>query len=70
MARLINCGIEIDIPEAEIDRYIRAGYRKIVEPVAIPAPEVRQELPPEKATEPEQVAEPVKKVKKVVKHGD
>jgi hypothetical protein len=67
MARLINCGIEIDIPEAEIDRYIRAGYRKIVEPVEIPAPEARQELPPEKAASPVEMAESVKKVKKVVK---
>lgn len=69
MTRLVNCGIEIDIPEAEIERYILAGYKKIEEPVEIPAPEVRQELSPEKAAEPEKVAEPVKKAKKVVKNG-
>ena len=68
MTRLINCGIEIDIPEAEIERYILAGYKKIKEPVEIPAPEVKQELPPEKAAKPVKVVAPVKKAKKVVKH--
>jgi hypothetical protein len=45
----------------------RAGYVEIKEPVEIPAPEVEQELPPEKAVEPEKVMEPDKKTKKVVK---
>jgi hypothetical protein len=70
MTRLYNCGIYIDIPEAEIESYLRAGYVKINEPVEIPAPEFDQESSPEKAAKPDEVMEPVKKVKKVVKHGD
>jgi hypothetical protein len=66
--KLTNGGITIDVGKADVDFYLRAGYKKIVEPVEIPAPEVEQELPPEKAAEPVKVAEPVKKVKKVVKH--
>jgi hypothetical protein len=66
--KLTNGGITIDVGKADVDFYLRHGYKKIEEPVAVPAPEVEQELPPEKAAKPEKVAEPVKKVKKVVKH--
>jgi hypothetical protein len=69
MIKLKNGGIEISIYEADIERYLIAGYERIEEPVEIPAPEVEQELPPEKAAEPVKVVEPDKKAKKVVKHG-
>jgi hypothetical protein len=66
--KLTNGGITINVGKADVDFYLRAGYKNIIEPVEIPAPEVEQELPPEKAAEPFEVAEPVKKAKKVVKH--
>jgi hypothetical protein len=65
--KLTNGGITINVGKEDLDFYLRAGYKKIVEPVEIPAPEARQELPPEKAASPVEMAESVKKVKKVVK---
>ena len=67
--KLTNGGIVINVGKADVDFYLRHGFRKIEEPVEIPAPEVEQELPPEKAAKPVKVAEPVEKDKKVVKHG-
>lgn len=58
MTRLVNCGIEINIPKAEIEFYIRAGYQIIEEPVEIPAPEVELAISNlQKPENPDEVAE-------------
>jgi hypothetical protein len=67
--KLTNGGITVNVSELDANSYIRVGYWKIEEPVEISTPEVVQELPPEKAAKPVKVAAPVKKTKKVVKHG-
>lgn len=56
-----------EITDEQMGYWVHVRHWKIVEPVEIPAPEIEQELPLKKAAKPEQVVEPVKKVKKVVK---
>lgn len=57
----------IEIPESMLAFHQRAGYHKIEEPVAIPAPVL--DIPPvEKPVTPEEVIVPVKTPKKAVKH--
>lgn len=52
--KLVNCGITIDVEPAEVQRYINAGYVRVVE-----KPAERQAKPePEQLPEPEVVSQP------------
>jgi hypothetical protein len=62
---LTNGAITINKPANEVDFYLGIGYKRIEEPVEIPAPKQEQAEP---EAEPESVqASPVVKPKKAVK---